>query len=233
MNEVRCIEPERVGELVALPDSHPLREHVRACPRCSALLDEYRLFMAMNDPDEGADPESADAILSAVVSHATREAAPAPRAAAPPPPEPARRGWTERLFHPALRPAWAFAVVAVAIGGVLLWPRLASPPVPGILRGEAGRGAAGFVLERAEAAPSGVLLAWRSFPGAQHYQARFLTMGLRETGRSPETPDTTLFFPAGGLPARAARGDTLLVRVVALAGVDVVAISPPRAIIAP
>jgi hypothetical protein len=102
---------------------------------------------------------------------------------------------------------------------------------PGVvLRGDGPDIAAPTVLE-ATLGPERLALRWRSVAGADAYRVRFESPHeLREIARHDAGRDTALELARTGLPFPMTPGDTVVVRVEALAGGDVIAVSPARAI---
>ncbi len=221
-----CFDPRDAATVAGLPDDHPLRAHARECPRCRALLDSYAAF-ATGDPGDvpAADLADADARLTRALANAIGAPAPAPTAARPA----ADRDpsvW-ERLWHPAMRPALAFAALALVAGAIVWWPREGGHGGAPTMRGEARAG----VLEvtRAEWADGTLRLAWRPVAGAEDYELRCFSSALAEIGRVGPLTGDRADIATSRLPAAA--GDTLLVRVVALAGGDPIATSAARVIV--
>ncbi|MFI5371111.1 MAG: hypothetical protein ACHQ52_06090 [Candidatus Eisenbacteria bacterium] len=244
-----CFEARDAAAVAALPDDHPQRRHARECPRCAALLDAWRAFAAA-DPGEvsARDLADADARLSralasaigvpatdAATSDAAASREPGARHAdrtAPPTGRTVARdvgrdpSFWERLMHPALRPALSFAALALVLGAVLLWPRLASHGRDLVLRGETH--AVTLALLRTERVGEALHLEWRAYPGAETYELRFFSGGLAELGRVGSLHGTRADLPVAGLPFRFAAGETVLVRVAAMSRGDAMATSDAR-----
>src|SRR5262245_22647071 len=113
MDELRCIEPEAVAEVLELAPEHPVRQHARHCPRCRALLEGYRAFLAPAEPGPEHDLSHVDRRLDTfreeligVSAHTVAE--PAGESARPFAPAASRapESWWSRLLQPGLRPAW-------------------------------------------------------------------------------------------------------------------------------
>jgi hypothetical protein len=234
MMRAPCFEPDDAGRVAALEASDPLRVHARECPRCRALLDAYAAFMAAEPAVvPAAELADANARLSRAILSATarqgrggepvveRAASGAEAADGPRP-----RGLLERLAHPAMRPAWAFVTVAIVVAGVVLWPRAAGHDGTSALRG--GSVAAAPDLRRAEWSGDELRLAWAGAPGADAFELRFFSTALSELGRTGPYRDSTLVLALSSLPFRAAFGDSVVVRVVALKDGDAVATSDAR-----
>lgn len=220
-----CIPPEDLERVAALPPDDPLRRHVAACPRCSALLDTYALFV---DPGAAADAPHvavADARLTAFLA---REIGGAP---APARPAPARGSWLERRFGPALRPALAFGAIAIVVAGIALWPRAAGHAPSEALRG--GPGVPAPVVREARLDATGLRVAWSAAPGADDYEVRVYSAELAELARMNANGDTVLTVSPPALTFRVVPGQPLLVRVFALQGGAVLADSPPVPLVLP
>jgi len=207
-----------------------LRAHARECPRCRGLLDAYRAFIEADasvvTPHE---LEDADARLS----RALADIVGAPTATGAPAPGRPVAGFTrrepsfwDRLLRPAMRPAVAFALIAAVLGAVLLGPRLLPHRGADTLRG--GPPAATLRLTRFERTGDVVHLGWSAVPGADAYQLRFFSPSLAELGRVGPVTGESRDIPVSELGFPLADGDTVLVRVVGLAGGDVIATSEAR-----
>src|SRR5450432_2463452 len=107
-----CHSDEELGVLAGLPDADARLAHVAQCPRCSALLAEYRGFMS-GETAPGARLAEADGRLAQALAAGMDAAAYGART-------PVQRpdGWFARLFAPALRPALGLAAFVVLAGGV-------------------------------------------------------------------------------------------------------------------
>jgi hypothetical protein len=210
-----CIPLESLDEALALPEGDPRRAHLASCPRCRALVDNYRLFTAPDDEDAThalAAEGRLDAYREQWLGRASTAVAPARRGARP--------GWRS-LFAPTLRPAWAAAAVVVVAGAVLLWPRLAPERGRIVLRGSEREPLA---LAQPEFLASGaVRIAWQPVADADSYQVRFYSTGFAELARLPKVSATHVEAPADRLPADYRQGGLVLVRVVAFKGPDEIA----------
>jgi len=221
-----CFDPRDAARVAALPPDDPLRVHARECPRCHALLDAYLAFEAADaagvpaDELAAADTRLARAVATVTGAGASTATPQAERRAD------RRPSFWEQLVQPSLRPALAFAVLAVAAGAVLLWPRAATREPGMVLRGEGH--APAFVLSLAERHDDSLHVAWAPASDADRYQLQFFSGSLAEIGRVGPLTGTRADLMLAGLPFRVAAGDTLFVRVAALAGGDVLATSEAR-----
>jgi hypothetical protein len=214
MTAIDCISPDDLDWVLSLPDDDPRRRHVRACPRCRALVDQYVAFLEAAPEVDAARLADADARLSAALERAIG-AAPARGGRIA---RSARVAWWETW---AWRPVAAAAAVVVVAGAALLW--MYAPHHEPELRG-GPETAATVVVEHATLAGGAVHLDWRACPGASMYQVRVYASDLREVSRL-ETPETSLTLAAERLSPRLARENVVLVRIVALSGGDAIATS--------
>jgi hypothetical protein len=217
-----CFGADEAGDVFALPERDPRREHARTCPRCGALLESYRAFALAEEPAvPRAELADADARLTRVLEELAGPPAAAHRGRV----REAGPGFWERLRYPAMRPALAFAALALVLGGAWLGTRAMHRESGVVLRGEAP--APTIVIERAERSAGALHLAWRTFSGADAYEAHFYSGELVEIGRLP-LHGTRADLPIATLPFRPAPGGILLVRVIALAHGDPIATSSAR-----
>jgi hypothetical protein len=216
-----CFGADEAADVLELPESHPRRAHARTCVRCSALLEEYRAYTAA-EPDAvpAADLADAEARLARALA-AEAGVTEAPRAIRH---APAPSLW-QRLMQPAMRPALAFAGIAIVLAAVLVATRSAHREPSLVLRGAQPGPAQSAVLESAQRSGDQIHFAWRAFPGAETYELRFYSGDLVEIGRVGSLRGTNADLAAGSLSFHPAPGAVLLVRLVALAGGDPIATS--------
>ena len=221
-----CIAPEELHDLLALPDDDPRRRHAASCPRCGALLEDYRLYLAAEPPPD-LDLDRLERRLAERMATAIETPAATPTPARPIVPA---DGFVRRLFHPAMRPAWALGVVSLILVGILILPNMLER-ADVVLRGQ-GRGVEVPTVLEATLGPERLALRWRTISAAEGYRVRFESPHvLRELASQVVGRDTTLALARTSLPFRLDPGDTVVVRVEALAGGDVIAVSPARAIV--
>jgi hypothetical protein len=218
MTAVPCIEAGQVQDLLELSEADPRRRHARECPRCRALVDSYRLYREPGAPPAEARVEDAEARLRAVMAQAIGAGLPATRQSVTSGPT-----WIERLFHPALRPAWAFAALAVVLGLATVWPRLQPIGRRVELRGgPTEHPVEPLAFVGGSYGPGGVELRWRAWPGAESYEIEFFSGDLQPIGRVRAMAETSLVVPLERLPFRAVQLEGALVRIHARVGGDVV-----------
>ena len=227
MDEVRCIDPETVAEVLELPAEHPVRLHAQRCPRCQSLLEGYRLFLAPPDvAPEHAWP-TAEPRLDALREELTGVTS-ASSATTSLPSEPGRAkpdgSWWARLFQPSLRPAWAFATAAVVVAFVLVLPQLQSRRPGSTLRGSSP-GTNMTLAEPTFDTDGAVHLSWAARSGATGYRVVFYSTKLEEIARRDAGSATSVMLTPGDLPEPYRLGEVVLYRVQALEGGDAVATS--------
>jgi hypothetical protein len=223
-----CIAPEELHDLLALPEEDARRQHAASCPRCGALLEEYRVYLAA-EPPGGLDLDRLERrlderLVAAIGSPAPERESRAARPIGPP------GSFLRRLLHPAMRPAWALGAASVILVAILVVPNMVER-ADVVLRGDDGSAGVPTVLE-ATLGPERLALRWRAVGAADGYRVRFESAReLREMGSHVAGRDTILEISRTALPFRLIPGDTMVVRVEALAGGDVIAVSPARAIV--
>jgi len=250
----RCLEEHELDAVIGLPEGHPALAHVAACPRCRALVDAYRRFLAPGEAPREARAEEADAALDAFRERLLGTAsagAPAGSAAADPLASAARPGvayGAPDLAAPgAARSADArgpFAAPRRAWRGGLwrvpapVWAAAAVVVVAGgaLLwtsrdggdRRPTLRGARAGALRLAPPAveaSGAVRIAWSGHPDAESYAVVLFGPDLEEVARFPVLSDSALTLAPDQLPAALPAGSAVLYRVEARRGGDAVAIS--------
>lgn len=228
----KCIDIEKIAEILELPVDDPRRIHLEECPRCGSALLIYRAFLKA-EAVPGANPSDAEARLSAFIqskidSTSLVTATNGNISGAPVTVEaPERKGFlasvTGALF---LRPA-CITVALVLIAAGLLWrqPWIVDKPV---LRGTSPAVETGNSLDLAtpQLQDNGsVRLAWQPFAGADSYQVCIYDQDLTELIRLAPVSEPTIDLRRSMLPSGAP--ESLLWSVIALDGGDKIAISPP------
>lgn len=232
MTAMRCLPIEEIHRALELPAGDPRLAHIRECPRCRALADQFRAFVearAEGIPESrlaeaGARLRTAmdQEIAASALRTASTERGEARAAASPPPRREGTGSWWNTWLTPAWKPALAFAALAVFAAGTVMWSGNATRTGESALRGAPG--ASGLALLGAERTAQGVSLRWEPWNGADGYEVRLYTDRLDEIGRIP-CADASLVLTADQLPQGRALPERLLVRVVALNGGDEIAIS--------
>jgi len=233
MTANRCIPVEEIYRALELPDQDPRRVHLRECPRCSALADQFRAFVeaSAQDVDE-ARLVAAESSLKAALERELAAPARVSEWVEPAPATPGRTAkpekvgnWWDAFLAPAWKPAFAFAAV-IAVATALVVPRLIERPGEPVLRGAPA--ATRPVIVSAVRSARGVELRWQPVRGATSYEVRMYSTGLEEIGRVSST-ETTLTLASDRIPA-GARESTLLIRIAALEDGDELSVSEVRTI---
>ncbi len=221
MTPVPCIPADEIAAVLALAESDPRRAHLASCPRCRALADAYRAFLAPGDVPAAARADEADARLSAWREQwlgGSAATAPAARREEP------ARSWWAALSAAALRPAWAFAALVVVAGAVLVIARRPAEGPQVVLRGGAP---SDFVAAPAQWQPDGaVRLTWSRAPEAARYEVRLFSTALEPLATLAAGLDTTRLLAADSLPAAVRGGGAVLWRVAAVRGDGSETLSP-------
>jgi hypothetical protein len=221
---------ERLAEMLDLPAGDPRREEFERSPANRALLKSYRAFLTPGDGPPEADRALAKTLLDARIDRelglgSASAEPPAPVRARAPADGPRPRPW----WAPALRPAFAFATLAVVGAGVWFAMRPASR-APGELRGRevTGSGAPASVvtLRPSRTLPGGALeLSWEPVAGAEGYEVRFFATDLSDLARIPAGAKSRLPLDPAHLPAGLHRGAIVLWQVAAQSRGAVIATS--------
>ncbi len=219
--EAHCIDVERIGEVVDLPEDHPRRRHAQVCPRCRSLLESYVEFMKA-EPLDGSRVENARPLLDARIREAAARWSPSESRTS----SLARDPWWRGLFKPA--PMLATAAV-VMVAAVFVWTSTRNPE-ESVLRDDATQ-TTSFVPAPAEIDADGSMhLSWTPVPSADAYQVRIYGPDLVELARLPETAETSTVLARSVLPGDLPAALDLTWRVYALSGGDVIQESAPGSI---
>ena len=209
-----CIDADRMADVEAAPEGHPLRQHVAECPRCHSLWLSYQAFMK-------ADTSGATNIETArrELAESIRRRAGSTPAGLPVPGSP-------RALWPAwLRPALITAMAAVlTLLAISVW-RSDRSDEP-VLRG--GDDSI-WVLQEPRVSDDSVMLEWQAVAGADAYEVQFFNDELDEVYRSGPLSATSLIVERAEMPS-VAPGTTLTWRVNALRSGDVTSTSPPSSV---
>jgi hypothetical protein len=221
-----CYRPEELAELLELEAGDPRREHLAACPRCRALLAEYRQFLEPRGAVPGADLPDAERRLRAVLR---REILGEERTV----PETPGGRFLARLRRigstPGFRPALAVAATVLLLFlGWEMYDR--RPPGSGrpVLRQqsppEEGAAGAGFALEAARFREGGAVeLRWAPAAGAEAYRVLLFTADLQELAVLGPLTETRVLFQPRELSRPLEPGTVLVWHVAALQTGDEIA----------
>jgi hypothetical protein len=234
----RCLEPDELEGVRALPPDHPRRREVETCPRCRQLLLSYVEFLEDRSAPDTIDREGAAARLREAFEREMGGPAGAPmtqpeapggrseddaRARTPSDVGPRSAGvWRP---HRALRFVMAAAAVAVitSLIGVFLSDHVRRPAGrEDVLR--TAPDSAGHrlrdrpILFQPRSVASGVELRWTSVPGADAYRVVFMGEDLSQLAILDTGPDTLAVLTLGSLPTGLRGGHTVAWQVEAMQG---------------
>lgn len=219
--EAQCIDVEKIGEVVDLPEDHPRRRHAQTCPRCRSLVESYLEFMKAEHV-EGSRLEKARGALDARIRQNAERWEPTRTSAL------SRAPWWRGLLKPV--PLLAGVAVAAIAAVIAVTSR---GPEPEVLRDDASH-AQPFSLNDAHVDASGAIhLSWSAMAGADGYQVRIYGPDLSEVYRLPETRETRAVVDRTALPDQLPATLDLTWRVYALSGGDEIEVSAPGSIRAP
>lgn len=218
MTAQRCIPIEEIGRAIELHETDPRPAHLRECPRCRALADQFRAFAEASP--HGVDDSNLATAESALRAAFERELATSIRRER----ETEKGPWWEALFFPAWKPALALAVVAST---AFLWSGLGERAGEPLLRG--GTTSPRIAILAADRNEGGVDLRWQPSGEADGYEVRIYSEQLEEIARIKTAGASLRLLPAH-LPASMRGANALLIRIVALKGGDQIAASGVQAI---
>jgi hypothetical protein len=223
------LDPERLAELLDLPEDDPRRRTVEDLPRLRARLRASREFLRPTDLPAGAQVEAAEDQLGRMLERelgvtlgtdveagdTTRRHGGAAGAGS-------RTGRWAWLVSPALRPALAVAALVVIGGGVWLASSLREPDAPVLREVTPAPQESAFAgdPEPARLGDGALRLSWTAHPEADAYTVVFLSSDLVEIARVGPSRSTHLDLRPHELPAGLVRGRPVLWRAVALRGTD-------------
>jgi hypothetical protein len=213
-----CLDVDRIAEVGAVPEGHPLREHVANCPRCQSLWLSYQSFMKA---DLGGAARAGEA--RATLEESIRRRAAASGRAWPPVSLSARRPRWSGWLRPALVTAVAAALTLTAI---TLWRGDGEQPV---LRGVED---ARWLLAAPRPLDGRIEFEWQAVEDADAYELVLYDDALNEVYRSGTVTATTATVLREALPG-VADGASLTWRVLALRAGDVISTSPPSSLTLP
>lgn len=229
MTRIDCLAADQVEQALALAPEHPVSRHVRECPRCSALVLEYRDFLAATHEPAGADTTDASRRLSGAIADLV-SGVPATRSVvAAPSPSLAQR-LAQWWSGPARGPALAVAGLAIVAAG---WFATRGPAPGGdTLRGPGDAARPMLELRAMVAGSDALVLGWASVAGADLYAVTLLDATLEPRAELPLTADTAISLARAQWPA-VAPGETLYVRIDALHETQVIGISSLHPLVLP
>jgi hypothetical protein len=217
-----CFSADELADILEMPEGDARREHLGTCPRCRAVLAEYRAFLA-GEAEAGDDQYAeADGRLRAALQREIFGDAHAPAGA-----EPRPRGRFFQLL--TLRPALTLAALLLAILAVDTFRR--GTDRGGVVLRQSEGGSAAESLEALPtelAGDGGVLFHWSGTVVADAFEIQIFDQQLEELGRFPASGDSLLVLPLATL--RQLLGDSAICvwRVIALRNDDEVLRSRPR-----
>ena len=181
-----CFPDAALAAVAGWDPGDPRRAHLDACPGCRARLAAYHSFMRAEDVP-GADPDEAEARLSAVLAGLARASAAGRSREA----TPRQVAWR--------RPVLALAAtLAVAVG---LWRGLAmnpERPAAGLaLRGEGDTRPAPVALPARALADGRLALRWLRQPQADGYRVALHDADLRQIAVLDAGADSTIAVAPG------------------------------------
>ena len=230
--EQKCIDIEKIPEILELPVDDPRRIHLEECPRCSSALLTYRDFLKA-EAAPGADTSDAEKRLSSFIQSKIDDTSSVKAAdnnifgASVTGEVPERPGFPASIARTLfLRPVWITAALVLIAAGLMWWqPWTEDKPV---LRGTSTTVETGRVIDLA--APQlqdngSMRLTWKPITGADSYQVYIYDQDLTELIRLAPVSEPTIDLRRSMLPSGAP--ENLLWSVIALDGGDKIAISPP------
>ncbi len=218
----RCFTDEELGEMRDLSGDDPRRIHLRDCPRCSTRLAQFEAFLAAESDVAEAHLERAREYLDRALEREIGGAAP-DRQVRGPDLQPRRRGWTDWLTGPRLRPVLAAAALVIVVGGAW-WLTRDREQTPAKLRGEQPAGP--LTVEEPRALEGGGLeLSWSPMRGADRYQVRLVAPDLTDLAALDSITVPHVELRHANLPARITPGTLAMWQVVALRGRDTLGVS--------
>jgi hypothetical protein len=222
--------PDEFARLLSLPDDHPDRQRAERTPQFQAwcqMLQEFE--RPSNAPLPAAEIASAGRELEARLARGLGRAQPNGAGEAGPRPTSGRTfadSFAAWFRGPTMRPALAFAAVAV-VAGFALWSA-SRPPAPRAVRGS-GESAV-LAVGEPRAISGGIELTWTQVDGAETYRVVFYGGDLRENARVDGLTEPRLRLQRNALPAGLTPGADVLAEVMAMRHGDPIATSKTRAI---
>jgi hypothetical protein len=229
MTRERCYRPDEIGELIDLAPEHPRRRHLGECPRCRALLAEYRRFREPGSDFPAEDVADAEARLGEALRTRIDETKTVSEGAVRAP----FRARRPRRRVVRLLPSAALIAAAVVLFVIVYRPfggrRETRDSI--VLRGVPEEPAApaedGITLRKPAFQGDGfVELRWDSEVGADAYRVHLYTSAIEELPALAAVNEPKLVFRPRDLAPNLGPGTVLLWRVAALRQGDEIALSP-------
>ncbi len=218
----KCIDIERIAEVLELPDDDPRRRHLDECPRCSALLLSFQAFLEAEEIP-GSDPVDAGERLSSFIQSKIAKTLSDTSMSGT---APERPGFLAEIVQSLFRrPVWVMASLVIVAAGMMLWKPWVEDPL--VLRGTISA-ETGTPLDLA--APQtledgSTQLSWVPLDGADSYEVRLYDESLSEIARFGPVTETTFILDHSMLPDSTPAA--MLWRIVALEEGDEIAASQP------
>ena len=198
-----CFQVDELGDLLELGYDDPRRKHLDECPRCRALLTEYRGFMAPPTDAEGADLPDAEKRLTAFLKQKVQQ-----DGSIAPPPSPSVRFFRRTSF----RLVMAAAAVVFAVLTLMTYHDR-QPPVSDEILLREGTGHGSFseegkvkLLPLGKRADSKTGLRWHKVKGADAYRVRLFSVELEELAILGPVTETSLLLSSEEIPKLAEPG---------------------------
>lgn len=212
----RCFQAEELSDILDLEEADPRRRHLDECPRCRALLSEYRDFLKPPQEMPGTNLEDAGSRLREVLEREIREGEPS---------SPVKRIIESRTFRMVMAVAATICVIIIAYS----FKEDRPPESDGIvLREEPGAGREDEIALRPvqPLSEGAVKLSWRTAAGADAFKVYFFSAELEELAVLGPQTESSIVLQPGEIPGLPGSGTLLLWRVGALKEGDEIASSP-------
>lgn len=212
----RCFQAEELSELLDLEEADPRRRHLDECPRCRALLAEYRDFLKPPSEISGTNLDEAGSRLRGALKREIYEGEAA---------SPVKRVVESRTFRVLMALAATICVILIAYS----FKEDRPPESDGIvLREEPGAGRERKIelLPIQPLREGAVKLSWRAAEGADAFKVYFFSGELEELAVLGPQAESTIVLEPGEVPGLPGSGTILLWCIKALKEGDEIASSP-------